>query len=204
MKKEKVEIIKRPVKRFGFNKTNPKKAAWSAVFESVVTIALGVLLVIWPNTIVRVVAYLVGACLLVKGGYKIVNYMLERQQNNGMNNDLIIGIMTFVVGAVIFVMGDAILDVFRVIAGIWIIYEALIRMSNAMRIRTVNSTTWSAVLTMSIIMLMFGIFITFFDGAVVFLIGWLMIVVGLIGLTSDVIFMQNLSALVEKLKGNTK
>ena len=77
-------------------------------------------------------------------------------------------------------------------------------MSNAMRLRSADVVNWSAVMAISIIMLIFGLFITFFDGAMVFLIGWFLIITGLIGLFSDVMFMQNASVIMEKLNGKKK
>ena len=195
MKKPKVEII---------NKSDPKKAAWTATLESIVTIILGVLLAAWPNTIVRIIAYLVGGFLLIKGGFVVASYIFSKEQKKGINGELILGILTFLVGIVIFVVGEEISHIFRVIVGVWIIYEGLVRMSNAMSLRSADVVNWSAVMAISIIMLIFGLFITFFDGAMVFLIGWFLIITGLIGLFSDVMFMQNASAIMEKLNGKKK
>lgn len=200
MKKEKVEIIKRPVERFKTGGTDPKKAAWSAMIESVITIAFGVLLMIWPNTIVRVLAYLFGGFLLVKGGFKIISYLMDRKQESWLSSDLLGGIITFLAGIVIFAVGEEIVHIFRVLVGVWIIYEALIRLCNAVRVHSVGTPTWSAMLVMSLVMLSFGLFITFFDGAMMFVIGLIMVVCGAIGLCTDVVFMQNLNALIEKLK----
>lgn len=186
------------------SKSDPKKAAWSATVESIITIILGVLLVVWPNTIIKLVAYLVGGFLLVKGGFQIASFMLNKEQRNSFNGELIAGIVTLLIGIVIFAVGEEISHVFRVLVGIWIIYEGLIRLGNAIQLRSAGIVNWSAVMTIAIIMLMFGTFITFFDGAMVFLIGWVLVIMGLIGLFSDVMFMQNTKILIEKLNKDKK
>lgn len=190
MKKPKVEIM---------TGSDPKRAAWSATLESIITIVFGVLLVAWPNTIVKIIAYLVGGFLLLKGGFTIASFIFSKEQKKGFNGELILAILTFLVGIVIFVVGEEISHIFRVLVGIWIIYEGLIRLNNAMKLRSAGVVNWSAVMAIAVIMLMFGVFITFFDGAMVFLIGWFLIVTGLIGLFSDVMFMQNTNTLIEKL-----
>ena len=195
MKKPKVEIM---------SKSDPKKAAWSATVESIITIILGVLLVVWPNTIIKLVAYLVGGFLLAKGGFQIASFMLNKEQKNSFNGGLIAGIVTLLIGIVIFAVGEEISHVFRVLVGIWIIYEGLIRLGNAIQLRSAGIVNWSAVMTIAIIMLIFGTFITFFDGAMVFLIGWVLVIMGLIGLFSDVMFMQNTKILIEKLNKDKK
>lgn len=195
MKKPKVEIM---------TGSNPKRMAWSATVESIITIILGVLLVVWPNTIVKIIAYLVGGFLLIKGGYQIASFMMKKEQKTGMNSELITGIITFLIGIVIFAVGEEISHVFRVLVGIWIIYEGLIRLNNAIKLRSAGAVNWSAVMVIAVIMLIFGTFITFFDGAMVFLIGWVLIIMGLIGLFSDVMFMQNTKILMEKLNKDKK
>ena len=195
MKKPKVEIM---------TKAGLRRTAWSSTLESILTIVFGVLLVVWQDDIVRIIAYLVGGFLLLKGGFTIVSYLFSKEQKKGLNGELVLAIVTFLIGVVIFAVGEQIADVFRVLVGVLIIYEGLIRLDNAMKLRSAGVVNWSAVMAIAIIMLTFGMFLVFFNGAMAFLIGWFLIVTGLIGLFSDVMFMQNTSALLEKLGGKKK
>lgn len=195
MKKPKVEIM---------TKAGLRRTAWSSTLESILTIVFGVLLVVWQDDIVRIIAYLVGGFLLLKGGFTIASYMFSKEQKKGLNGELVLAIVTFLIGVVIFAVGEQIADVFRVLVGVLIIYEGLIRLDNAMKLRSAGVVNWSAVMAIAIIMLTFGMFLAFFNGAMAFLIGWFLIVTGLIGLFSDVMFMQNTSALLEKLGGKKK
>ena len=195
MKKPKVEIM---------TKAGLRRTAWSSTLESILTIVFGVLLVVWQDDIVRIIAYLVGGFLLLKGGFTIAGYLFSKEQKKGLNGELVLAIVTFLIGVVIFAVGEQIADVFRVLVGVLIIYEGLIRLDNAMKLRSAGVVNWSAVMAIAIIMLTFGMFLVFFNGAMAFLIGWFLIVTGLIGLFSDVMFMQNTSALLEKLGGKKK
>lgn len=195
MKKPKVEIM---------TKSGLRRTAWSSTLESILTIVFGVLLVVWQDDIVRIIAYLVGGFLLLKGGFTIASYLFSKEQKKGLNGELVLAIVTFLIGVVIFAVGEQIADVFRVLVGVLIIYEGLIRLDNAMKLRSAGVVNWSAVMAIAIIMLTFGMFLAFFNGAMAFLIGWFLIVTGLIGLFSDVMFMQNTSALLEKLGGKKK
>lgn len=195
MKKPKVEIM---------TKSGLRRTAWSSTLESILTIVFGVLLVVWQDDIVRIIAYLVGGFLLLKGGFTIASYLFSKEQKKGLNGELVLAIVTFLIGVVIFAVGEQIADVFRVLVGVLIIYEGLIRLDNAMKLRSAGVVNWSAVMAIAIIMLTFGMFLVFFNGAMAFLIGWFLIVTGLIGLFSDVMFMQNTSALLEKLGGKKK
>ena len=187
--KAKVEKIKQPT----------GKNAWMAVFESLITLVMGIMLVTWPNSIIKIIAYIVGGFLLARGIYSIVVYYGSNKVKNGLlDNELMWGIISAVVGLVVMIMGGQIAGVFRIIVGIWIIYEALVRIRNALRLRAASVDSWKYSMIISVAMLCFGLFITFFDGAMVVLIGWMMIIVGVIGVLSDAMFVQYINSFTHK------
>lgn len=207
--KEKVEIIKRPEEfkqqSAGQNISSIlHKKAWTSITESILTLVLGILLAIWPEVIIKAIAYIVGGFLVVKGMYRIISYLMAKGQKDFFNNDLLWGIISTILGVVILVMGEEIAHVFRIVVGIWIIYEALVRLNAAIKMNSINASSWRYALIISLVMLLIGIFVTFFDGAVVVLIGWMLIVAGLIGIVGDAMFMQCVSALAQKVNNSEK
>ncbi len=187
--KAKVEKIKQP----------SGKNAWMAVLESLITLVMGIMLVTWPNSIIKIIAYIVGGFLLARGIYSIVTYYASNKVKNGLlDNELMWGIISAVVGLVVMIMGGQIAGVFRIIVGIWIIYEALVRIRNALRLRAASVDNWKYSMIIAAAMLCFGLFITFFDGAMIVLIGWMMIIVGVIGVLSDAMFVQYINSFTHK------
>lgn len=195
----KAEIIKRPVEKIG---GNLKQSAWTAVIESLITVVMGILLIIWPDAVIKAIAYIVGIFFVVKGAYQVINYFLVKGQNDFFNNNLLFGIVSILIGVVALVMGEQIASVFRVIIGIWIIYESLVRMNTAIKLHAANIAAWKYILILALIMLVVGVFITFFTGAVVALIGWTMVVTGVIGIVGDVMFIQYVNAIIDKIGRN--
>lgn len=198
-----VEIIKRPDEggKQSAKKAGQviKKSAWMAFFESMASIILGLLLVIWPNEVIKIIAYVLGAFLAVKGAYRIINYFLNQGQKDFFNNDLFWGTVSVLAGITIMIIGEGIAGAFRIVVGIWIIYEALVRLNTTLKLNAAKVPAWRYTLLVSLLMLVLGIFVTFNDGAIVELIGWMMILSGVIGVVGDVMFMQYVGALVEKL-----
>lgn len=197
--KEKVEIIKKPVEKKTFGGSSMKKTAWASFVESIAAVVFGVLLIVLSGDIVRAIAYVVGGFFIVSGAYRVIGFLMAKGQNNIFNNNLIWGIISFLLGIVIFCLGDDIAGVFRIIVGIWIIYEGILRLSNAIKMNAAGIMTWKWMLLVSILMLFFGMFITFNEGAFIELIGWFLVITGFVGIFSDVLFMQNL----EKMIGHT-
>ena len=192
----KVEIIKRPVEQVS---SDIKKTAWGAVIESLALIIIGILFIVLQDTIVQVLAYIVGAFFIVKGGFQIINYFIEKGQNDFFNNNLLAGVVSVLIGIAALVVGDDIAHVFRVIIGIIIIYESLVRINSAIKLASAKINVWKYILILALTMLVLGIFVTFFEGAVITLIGWMMILTGIIGIIGDAMFIQYVNTITDKL-----
>lgn len=196
----KVEIIKRPIERIS---GDIKKTAWSAVIESLALVVLGILFVIWPDTMISILSYVVGTFFIVKGGFQIINYFMDKGQYDFLNNGLLGGVVSVLIGIAALLIGSDIANVFRVIIGIIIIYESLVRINTATKLATAGIDTWKYILIISLIMLVLGIFVTFNSGAVVALVGGLMIATGIIGIIGDVMFIQHVNSIVDKITNKT-
>ena len=192
----KAEIIKRPVEQIG---GDIKKSAWSAIIESLAVMVLGILFIVWPDTMIKVLAYIVGAFFIVKGGFQIITYFMSGGRNDSFDNGLLYGVVSILLGITALVIGEDIAGVFRVIIGVIIIYESLVRINTATKLATAGISTWKYILLLALVMLVLGIFVTFNTGAVVALIGGLMVATGIIGIIGDVMFIQHINMVIEKL-----
>ena len=192
----KVEIIKRPVEQVG---SNLKKSAWGAVIESLALIVLGILFLVLQDVMVQIIAYIVGVFFIVKGGFEIINYFIEKGQNDFFNNKLLSGVVSVLIGVDALVVGDDIAHVFRIIIGIIIIYESLVRINTAIKLYSAKVDVWKYILILALCMLVVGVFVTFYSGAIITLIGWMMVLTGIVGIVGDIMFIQHVNAITDKL-----
>lgn len=197
----KAKIIKHPVEQIG---TTIKKQAWFAIVESLVVLIFGLLIVVWPNITVLVIANILGAILIVSGIYQIINYFVVRGQSDFFNNNLLTGVLSLLIGIAAIVIGDDLANIFRIIIGIWMIYESLVRMNTAIKLHSVGIKAWSYILIVAICMLVVGLFVTFNTGALMVLIGWMMILSGVFSIVSDVMFIQYVDKVADAITGKTK
>ena len=196
----KAEIIKHPAEQVG---SNIKKLAWSAVMESLALIILGVLFIVLQDTIVKILAYLIGVFFLVKGGFQIISYYMEKGQNDLFNNGLLSGVISVLIGVALLLVGEDIANVFRVVIGVIIIYESLVRINTASKLSVAKINAWKYILVVALIMLVIGIFVTFNSGAVITLVGWMMITAGIIGVVGDTMFIQYVNKVIEAFAGKS-
>lgn len=195
------EIIKRPIENIG---DTIKKSAWTSIIESILTLVLGILLIAWPDTVVKVVAYIVGIFLVVKGVYGVINYFVVKGHKDFFNDGLLWGVISVLAGAAVLILGSEIANVFRIVVGIWIVYGALVKMNTSIKLNAAGIKSWKYLLILAIMMLVVGVFVTFYQGAAVILIGWMMVLGGLIGVVGDVMFMQQVDKMVKFLTGKDK
>ncbi|MBQ2673045.1 DUF308 domain-containing protein [Candidatus Saccharibacteria bacterium] len=190
----KVEIIKRPMEQIG---NDIKKSAWSATIESLAIMILGILFIAWPETMVKAVSYIVGVIFITKGLFQVINYFMEKGQNDFFNNNLLMGVISILIGIAALVIGEDIANVFRVVIGIWLIYESLVKVNTAIKLSSAGIGIWKYVMILALVVMVLGVFVTFNDVTTV--IGWIMIAAGLIGIVGDIMFIQQLNTLIDKI-----
>jgi len=193
--------IKHPIEQIG---GSVKKTAWSSVIESVITMIFGILLVAWPNATISVVANILGIIFIVSGTYKIINYFIVKGQDDYFNNDLLAGVLALLIGIAAITVGEDIAIVFRIIVGIWMVYESLVRINTSIKLHAAGINAWSYILCIALVMMALGLFVTFNNGAIVQLMGWMLIVTGIIGIVGDVIFIHRVNEFIDKISKATK
>lgn len=196
----KAEIIKRPAEQVG---SNIKKLAWSAIMESLALIILGILFIVLQETIVKILAYLIGVFFIIRGGFQIVSYYMEKGQNDLFNNGLLSGVVSVLIGVALLIVGEDIANVFRVVIGVIIIYESLVRINTASKLSVAKIDAWKYILVVALVMLVIGIFVTFNSGAVITLVGWMMIIAGIIGVVGDTVFIQYVNKVIDAFAGKS-
>lgn len=174
-----------------------KGASWLAILESVVIGTLGVLLIMFPDTVVKLIFYVVGIFLIIKGVYKIINYFAVHGKYDFYNNDLLYGIVALVFGVLAVVLWEQLGQVIGIAVGAWMIYGALVRMNSAIKMHTAGIREWFYVLLLSMIMLALGIYMVISVGAVLAVVGWVMLAAAVIGVLDDIIFIKNVNAVAE-------
>jgi uncharacterized membrane protein HdeD (DUF308 family) len=192
----KAEIIKRPIEQVS---GDLKKTAWSAIIESLALIILGILFLVLQDSMIKILAYIVGAFFIIKGGFQIITYFMEKGQNDFFNNGLLSGVVSALIGIASLLIGEDIASVFRVVIGVIIIYESLVRINIATKLANAKINAWKTIMLLALCMLVIGIFVTFYSGAVITLIGWMMILTGVVGIIGDAMFIQHVNAVVDNL-----
>ena len=149
-----------------------KKSGWVSLIESLIFAILGIILIAKPEETVKVISYILGACFIIIGIYKIINYIQMQGKNDLYNYHLIYGII-----------------------GIWIIYTAAVRASSSFKLRRINSNIWIYTLILSIVMLICGLYIILNTGTIIVTIGVIMVIYAVIDIIENLIFLKHVNDL---------
>lgn len=173
-----------------------KKSGWMSIVESLVFAVLGVILVWNPDTIMSIIAYIIGAIFIAIGIIKVINYIGENGKSDLYNYELIYGIMSAVIGIVVIIHHASISQIFGIIIGMWIIYSSVVRFSSALKLKVIKSNMWIYSLVLAIIMFIVGLYVVLSSGAIIVTtIGALMIVYAILDIIENVIFINNVKKL---------
>lgn len=172
-----------------------KSTSWMAILESIIIGALGAILIWNPQGILKIIFYVVGIFLIVKGVYHIVNYFAVHGKYDFYNNDLLYGIIALVFGVIAVVLWQQLSDAIGIVVGAWMIYGALVRLNSAIKLHAAGVKEWFYVLLLSLVMLALGIYMVVSMGAVIQVVGWVMVAAAIIGIIEDVVFIRNIDEL---------
>lgn len=132
-----------------------------------------------------------------EGVYRIVNYFAVHGKYDFYNNDLLYGIIALVFGVLAVVLWEQFSNVIGIVVGAWMIYGALVRMNSAIKLHASGVKDWFYVMLLSLVMLALGIYMVISVGAVLAVVGWVMIAAVVVGIIDDAVFMKNINAITE-------
>ena len=105
------------------------------ILLSVLLLALGVCLLFWPGNVIKVTSILLGSIFLLYGIVLVIRYVRE-EPKSAMN--LVSGIISIVIGVVLYLRPTIISEIFSFIIGILIIIMCIGSIANSLEFKKDN------------------------------------------------------------------
>ena len=102
---------------------------WSFVVAALAFVALGLVLILWPDSSMHVLCYLVGGALTLYGGFNVLSFVFS--QERAFTFELVIGVLTAAIGIFALLSPDSIRDILSVVLGLVVIIDSLIGIKRA-------------------------------------------------------------------------
>jgi uncharacterized membrane protein HdeD (DUF308 family) len=163
-----------------------KKAKRIYVVFSVLCLALGICLMIWPQISLLTLCCLVGALVAVSGLVRVVGYFRRDIFGIPMYSGLAVGLIDLVLGILLLVRPELAAEILPLIVGVLILFDGMFKLQIALDLRRGGLPGWIAELVLALLSGVCGVLLILnpFAGALA-----LMILMG-VSLTVDGI--QNL------------
>lgn len=173
---------------------------WSFIVTALAFVALGLVLIIWPDTSMNVLCYLVGGALTLYGGFNVLSFLFSRDRT--FTFELVIGVITAAIGIFSLFSPNSIRDILSIILGLVIIIDSLIGIKRAFTLRELGLEPWWIGLVLSVaaafLGAMFMINKEMFGQALLIAVGAVLLYQGV----SDLVSIIHISVLGKRLKKN--
>ena len=153
-----------------------KKSGWSDLLIAVLFILFGIMLIASPEVVTAMISIILGSICIIIGILKLINYISRGKTEKYL---LAISIAIIITGIIIMFCGNVIFSMFRILIAIWIIYSGIMNLQTSIIWKEYKSRLWLATLLMSIATIIAGIYILINQGAMIQILGGIIIAYGI-------------------------
>lgn len=158
----------------------------SLIVQAVLSILLGLLLALIPETTVLTIVYLLAAYVAVTGIVSLISYARHRKDSEGSRSVLATGIFLVIIAALVFIFPEAVAGIFSLILGVLLILSGITNAVRSFELKKYGGQSWIGMLVVSLAVAIGGIVIIVnpFDSTVTFILvlGILLIAKGVVDL----------------------
>lgn len=166
-----------------------KKSSWTDMIVSFLFILFGIMLMAKPELIMSMISVILGTICIIMGILKGIDYFASGKKDNYL---LAIAIVAVIAGIIIMFCADIIASVFRILIALWILYSGIMNLQTTIVWKNYQSRLWLLALILSIVTIMAGIYILITNGAMLQIIGSVIIIYGIMDIIESTIFIKKI------------
>ena len=171
-----------------------KKSSWTDIIVSFLFILVGLMLVARPEAIMSMISLILGAICIIMGALKGVDYFSKGKKDNYL---LAMAVVAIIAGIIIMFCADIIVSIFRILIGLWIIYSGIMNLQTTIVWKDYQSKLWLLTLILAVVTIIAGVYILVNNGAVLQIIGAIIIGYGLMDIIESAIFIKKIDHYLE-------
>ncbi len=128
----------------------------SLVCTSVLYVVLGIVLMIFPSTALKLSCTLIGAVTLLYGAVRIVSYFKGGDSLYGSRFDLFFGVLLAAAGVFLLVCPQFIVSLIPIALGIYILVDSFTAMKKALDMKALSFERWWISFLVALVLAVFG------------------------------------------------
>ncbi len=167
-----------------------KRSSWTDIVISIIFVLFGALFVVKPNETLGAISIILGVIFIAMGVLKLVEYYTSEAKEDYL---LTMALIMVIFGVVVLFASSAILSLFRIILGIWIIATGIMDLQTVLTWKKVKSPYWTISLVLTIFMILAGIIVLVKQNIVLTAVGVIIIIYGILDIIDRIIFMKKIN-----------
>lgn len=178
-----------------------RQIKWNLVILSFLFIALGIILILWPNEVMRTSCYMLAVMLIIVGVISLINYLRKDISGILYRYDLVVGLSAVLGGILVIIKVDQLLSLIPVVLGFLVTISGILKMQNSVDMLRLGQGTWYVAFCMAILNIIFGIVLLidpFSRELLVYLLGAALIFSGITDLYVTISISRRLADLVQE------
>ena len=128
-----------------------KKLKWNLILMSLLYLALGIFLLMVPGTALNVVCCALGGVVLACAAVQLVRYFVVERGVFQSQLTLISGLVCLALGAFLIIRSDVVVRVLPIVFGLFVIFDSLGRIQNALELRRCEYSSWKIFLLLAVL-----------------------------------------------------
>lgn len=133
----------------------------SSIISALITIALGVVLLVWPDLSVRLLCMLLGAALLITGAGYIISYFARRSKLSAFQFEIILGIVLAILGLWLLLNPDTFITLLQFLFGALLVIHGVVDLQATFHLQGAGYEKWWVALILALLTVVLGAVIIF-------------------------------------------
>ncbi len=134
-----------------------KRIFWASIASTLVMLIFGILLFIFPETVIKSVAIAMGVIFIMIGVIPIINYFRFRATGFTTTFSFLLGIFCIVAGLILLMNENILGTIIPILTGVWMIINSINRISISMDLRDDKIPFWVITFIYAILTLVAGV-----------------------------------------------
>ncbi len=133
-----------------------KNLKWNLILMSLLYLGLGVFLLLMPDIALSVVCYALGGVVLACAAVQLVRYFVSERGIFQSQLTLISGLVCLGLGGFLILRSDIVVRILPIVFGLFVIFDSLGRVQNALELRRCGYSSWKSFLLMALLSVVLG------------------------------------------------
>ena len=173
-----------------------KRFEYGNIVYDVVFIIIALVMIFKNQEFTTIIARILGIITIYDGILRIVSYYkLKDLGLNAYTYNLSFGIVTVLIGFSLIIFSDLFVNFFRIVLGIYIIYNALMSLSFVLDLRKFAKNEYFIELVLSVLLGIIGIVVIVNPGSIIRMIGYLLLGYAILSLGQSITYIISIRKL---------